>query len=192
MKNLGGAIIAIFTVTFIMTFVYDISTAEYGDLPQFITVLLASASNLVITGNGTIIPDSVILYLPVWLVAGIVMGPLSNPGWNTVRSTLWYGTILSILDTASILVIDPLFWNLPTRNLQLVIIFASGLLFAQMGLISAIPMAALVQKMRTASEAPIPERIVSTCTCGAVYKSRPMICAACGKPLEENIPQGSQ
>ncbi|MCF2136029.1 MAG: hypothetical protein K9W43_02215 [Candidatus Thorarchaeota archaeon] len=183
MKNITGAIVAIILTTITMHMMVHLSLTQYSSLPVLIAFLLSASSTLIQIGPVSEMITSVVVYLPIWLIAGLALGPLSEPGWNTVRSSIWLGTILAIVATSSILFTTPSFWNQPDRNLQLLFIFTTSLLLAQSSLLTAIPVAIVLKQARTHADPPIPEKIETICSCGAVYRSRPLICSACGKPL---------
>ncbi|MHA1772191.1 MAG: hypothetical protein ACTSYL_01170 [Candidatus Thorarchaeota archaeon] len=191
MKNLMGAIGAIVLATITLHMMVHLSLTQYSGLPPLIAFLLSASSTLIGISPISEIASVIVAYLPVWLIAGLALGPLSEPGWNTVRSSIWFGTILAIIATSSILFTTPSFWYQPDRNLQLLVIFTTSLLLAQITLLTAIPLAIILKQARTHADPPIPEKIETVCSCGVVYKSRPLICSACGKPLgnhSETIP----
>ncbi len=183
MKNFVSALAATLSATVIMYLMRELEIAQYADVPDPIAYVLSSGSTLVAVEQGLAPINSIIVFFPIWIAMGAVMGPLSKPGWNTVRSTIWLGTILGILSISSILYVTPVFWYLPERNLQLFTIFASSILLAQVTLITALPSALVIERLRLQSEPPIPDTVETVCACGAVYKSKPLICSACGRPL---------
>jgi hypothetical protein len=49
--------------------------------------------------------------------------------------------------------------------------------------VSSIPAVRIISKFRKEKDLPPPERIETICQCGVVYKSRPLLCAECGRSL---------
>jgi len=63
--------------------------------------------------------------------------------------------------------------------------FIGTMLISLFAIPSAIPITIIIEKVRRQSEEPIPEKIETTCECGAVFKSNPLICSECGKQLRD-------
>ncbi|MFW9794462.1 MAG: hypothetical protein ACFFEE_09175, partial [Candidatus Thorarchaeota archaeon] len=109
-------------------------------------------------------------------------------GWNTVRSVVWVGLIHAILALAALLLTTPSFWDItlnPDRNFELFFQFTTSMITALLALPSALVTAFFVKRLGQQAEAAIPTVIETRCECGAVFKSKPMICSECGKYLSE-------
>ena len=124
-------------------------------------------------------------YILTWILIGVIIGLFSKKGWNTLRSSLWAGLILGILSLASVLLQDAGYWSSPTRNVDLLYHFISSIIVSLCMIPSAVPVTFIIERVSRQAEAPIPEKIESTCECGAVFKSNPLICSECGKPLRD-------
>jgi hypothetical protein len=148
-------------------------------------MILEGSSTLVTTAD-VILTPVFFSYLIIWIIIGLITGPFSKANWNTVRSTLWVGFILASFALASELLLNPGFWNLeinPDRNYELIIHFASSLIIALLSLPTALFSAYLVNRLGKQTELPVPTKIETVCECGAVFKSRPMLCSECGRRL---------
>ncbi|MHA2042373.1 MAG: hypothetical protein ACW975_10975 [Candidatus Thorarchaeota archaeon] len=116
---------------------------------------------------------------------GLVIAPFSKSGWNAVRSAVWTGVWVSIWALTSILLLNPAFWSDPNRNLDLLLLFTSTIISASLTLLSAYPISRIIRIARRERELPIPEKIETICECGAVFKSKPLVCSECGRTLSE-------
>ena len=136
---------------------------------------------------GPITLTQIILYIASWLIIGVIIGPFSRPGWNTVRSMLWVGLIHAFFALISLLLLNPEFWSSASRNFDLLSQFTTSLILATLSLPSAIPMAILAERLGRQAEPPIPLKIETICECGAVFKSNPLICSECGRTLNTEV-----
>jgi hypothetical protein len=62
-------------------------------------------------------------------------------------------------------------------------LFISTIMTASITLFSAYPLSRIIQLASRESELPIPEGIETSCRCGTVFKSKPMVCSECGRTL---------
>ena len=113
-----------------------------------------------------------------------MIGPLSKPGWNTVRSAIRVGLIHAVLALISLLFLDAEFWGSASRNFDLLSHFVASMILSLLTLPSALPTAMIIDKLGRQAEPPIPSKIETTCQCGAVFKSNPLICSECGRTLD--------
>jgi len=121
-----------------------------------------------------------------WLIIGIVISPFSRKGWNLLRSTLWVGVFLAIFALMFQIFENPSFWDVnlnPTRNYDLLFQFITSIIVSLFALPSAIPITLVIEKAQQTKDPPIPNKIETICDCGAVYKSKPLICSECGRIL---------
>ncbi len=121
-----------------------------------------------------------------WLIIGIVISPFSRKGWNLLRSTLWVGVFLTIFALMFQILENPSFWDVnlnPTRNYDLLFQFITSIIVSLFALPSAIPITLAIEKAQQTKDPPIPNKIETICDCGAVYKSKPLICSECGRIL---------
>ena len=149
---------------------------------DMVWLLLAGGAALQTTAAGLLNLDTTLVYFAVWLVIGLLISPFSKSNWNSVRTAVWTSIFLALFATMSAVLLDPLFWTSGARNARLIEFFATCLLFAPLALAAAVPLRVSVVRLRR-KEAPSPESIRTVCECGAVFKSRPMLCSECGRAL---------
>lgn len=130
------------------------------------------------------------LLIPIlasWLIVGVAIAPFSRKGWNLLRSTIWVGVFLTIFALMFQILDNPSFWDVnlnPTRNYDLLFQFVMSIIASLFTLPSAIPITLIIEKTQQTKDPPIPDRIETKCECGAVYKSKPLICSECGRILK--------
>ncbi len=186
MRNFVGGLLAIIIGSTVIVVLLGIVQPTYPEPYSMIWFLLAGSDALQRTLFEHLTLMLVSLYFLSWVIIGLVIGPFSKPGWNTVRSALWVGIILALFALTSELLLHPEFWNLeinPDRNLDLIYQFASSVILSLLTLPSALSSAFVVNKLGQQSDPPIPTKIETVCECGAVFKSNPIICSECGKLL---------
>lgn len=189
MKNILSSLLAVVAGSYIAVLLLGLSQPLYPDPFSMIWILLAGSSTLQSTLSFILDPNVALNYVISWIVIGLIIGPFTKSGWNTVRSAMWVGLILAILALASLLLLDPTFWDItinPDRNIELFYQFSTSLIVALLTLPSAIPTALIVNRLGQQSEPPVPSKIETRCECGAVFKSKPLICSECGIRLSEN------
>ncbi len=133
--------------------------------------------------------QTAIVYLLSWIIVGMIIAPFSRKGWNTFRSAVWIGAFLAVFALMSQLLKDPSFWDVtlnPMRNYAIVYQSAMSMVASLFAMISALPITATIERVRRTAEPPIPEKIVTVCQCGAVFKSNPLICSECGATLRKS------
>ncbi|MHA2024402.1 MAG: hypothetical protein ACW98U_00770 [Candidatus Thorarchaeota archaeon] len=183
MRNILSSILAVIAGAILIVLLLELAQPAYPEPFSLIWILLLGSSTLQNTFSFILNPSVMFLYLVSWIAIGLIIGPFSKAGWNTVRSTLWVGLILAILALASLLLLDPTFWGLPSRNFDLLYQFATSMFVSLIALPSALLTAMLTRKILKKSDPPVPTKIETICECGAVFKSKPMICAECGRRL---------
>lgn len=141
-----------------------------GDVLHSVAILLANPVTMIIT----------------WIIVGVVISPFSTTRWNTSRTTLWLGVYIAIATLSSSLLQDSSLWtgDRDARNLFLVAEFIVSLIIAQIALLSGIPFSEYIIRKKRGSDPPIPEEIKTECECGAVFSSKPILCAICGRKLD--------
>jgi len=185
MRNLLGGIIGILVGSLLLTILVGLSDPIYSWPYSMIWFLLSGSDALRLSFVGLFNPISSLRYILTWILIGVIIGMFSKKGWNTVRSTLWAGLILGILSLVSVLLLDPGYWIAPTRNFDLMYHFIGSIIISLCAIPSAIPITVIIERVRRQAEEPIPEKIETTCECGAVFKSNPLICSECGNQLRE-------
>ena len=183
MRNFVGSLLAVIIGSAVTVILLGLAQPTYPEPFNMIWFLLAGSSALQSTLFNPLSPMSLVLYVLSWVIIGLVIGPFSKPGWNTVRSALWVGLIHAIFALISKLFLEPGFWEIVNRNLDLLTLFMTAIILSILTLPSAIPIAMIVERLGRQAEPPIPSMIETVCECGAVFKSNPMICSECGKTL---------
>lgn len=181
MKNFIGSLLAVIIGSIVIVPLLGVPQPSYPVPYNAIWFILAGSSAFQRTIFSS--PNIVGLYILSWIVIGIIIGPFSKPGWNTVRSALWVGLIQAIFALISLVLLDTGFWESTSRNFDLLYQFSISLILSMLALPSAIPIASVVEKLGREAEPPIPSIIQTVCECGAVFKSNPMICSECGRDL---------
>ncbi len=186
MKNLLGGLIGVLIGTFVLVSLAGITSPAYYWPYSTIWIILSGSSGLISTINGISDPSLLLGYILTWIIIGVVISPFSKKGWNTVRSAVWVGIILGILSLVSVLLLDADYWTSPTRNIDLVYHFVTSLSVSLCAIPSALPTTLVIDRIKKQAEMPIPEKIETSCECGAVFKSNPLICSECGKQLRDD------
>jgi hypothetical protein len=185
MRNILSSLVAVVIGSIVIVILLDLTQPAYPEPFSLLWILLLGSSTLQSTFSFIFDPSVVFMYLVSWIVIGLIVGPFSKAGWNTLRSTLWVGLIHAILALASLLLLDPAFWGLPSRNFDLLYQFATSMIVALLALPSALPTALLIGRIQKQSDPPVPTKIETRCECGAVFKSKPMLCSECGRRLAD-------
>lgn len=149
-----------------------------------ISYLLSGARLLLDTVPGFTSVGTVVPYVLSWLLIGVIASIFSTRGWNTVRTLLWSSLVSGLLVVISEALLND-FWNSPSRNLDLVVLFGQMATFSMIALLTAYPLTLIKEMALRKSEDPIPDRVETTCECGAVFRSNPLICSECGRILRE-------
>ncbi|MFW9887324.1 MAG: hypothetical protein ACFFER_04035 [Candidatus Thorarchaeota archaeon] len=183
MRNMLGGLLAAMIGSWLLVFILNLSQPAYPQELIFLWNLLAGSQYLSDTYTFLSDPSTLVSYLLVWLIMGLILAPFSKSGWNSVRTAIWTGVWISICAVTSILLLNPAFWSNPGRNWSLLILFTSTIMTASITLLSAYPAIRIIRLAFRERELPIPERIEARCQCGAVFKSKPMVCSECGRTL---------
>lgn len=188
MRNILGGFLGVIAGCYLVVLLLGLSEPLYPDPFSIMWILLEGSSALQSTFM-FILEPSLFSYIITWIVIGLIIGLFSKAGWNTLRSAIWVGLIIAILSLASLLLLVPTFWDItinPDRNIELLYQFATSIFVALLTIPSALPTAFIVRRLRQQAEPPIPDKIETICECGAVFKSKPMICSECGRQLSNN------
>ncbi|MFX1262052.1 MAG: hypothetical protein ACFFAZ_08200 [Promethearchaeota archaeon] len=183
MRNMLGGLLAAFIGSWLLVFTLNLSQPAYPQGLIFLWGFLTGSQYLSHTYTVLSDPFTLVSYLLVWLIMGLIVAPFSKSGWNSVRTAIWAGVWISIWAVTSILLLNPDFWSDPNRNWSLLILFTSTIMTASITLLSAYPVTRIIRLAFRERESPIPERIEARCQCGAVFKSKPMVCSECGRTL---------
>ncbi|MHA1949640.1 MAG: hypothetical protein ACXAAO_02775 [Candidatus Thorarchaeota archaeon] len=188
MRNVLSGLVAVAVGSTVITLMLGLSQPLYPEPFTIIWYLLLGSSTLQSTLTVLLDSNVVFTYLIAWVVIGLIIGPFSKAGWNTVRSVVWVGLIHAILALASLLLLNPLFWDVainPVRNIDLFYQFATSFIVALFALPTALPTAMIINRLKKQIDPPIPTKIETVCECGAVFKSKPILCSECGTRLSD-------
>ena len=119
-----------------------------------------------------------------WVIVGIVIAIFSKSISNSIRTVLWSAVSLFLLLIAGVFIQNSSFWQSADRNFFLLLWFVRSVLTSMIALCSSSPLLFVKGKVSKGKEIPPPAKIETICSCGAVYKSKPLICAECGRTLE--------
>ncbi|MGY5857916.1 MAG: hypothetical protein RTU63_01000 [Candidatus Thorarchaeota archaeon] len=186
MRNSLGGLIGILIGSVTIVILLSIPDTMYSWPYSSMWFILGGSSALKSSFDGFLNQSTILGYILTWVIVGLVISPFSKKGWNTLRTALWGGLILGILSLASVILLNADFWTSPTRNIDLLYHFVISILVSFCAIPSAIPTTIVIDRIRKQSEEPIPEKIETSCDCGAVFKSNPLICSECGKQLREH------
>ena len=186
MRNFVSGLLAVIIGSTAIVLLLGLAQPAYPEPFSVVWFLLAGSSALQSTLFNPLTPMLVVLYIMSWIIIGLVIGPFSKPGWNTVRSALWVGLIHALLALTSLLLLDSEFWGSASRNFDLLSQFTISLILSLLTLPSALPTAIIIEKLGRQAEPPIPSKIETICECGAVFKSNPMMCSECGRTLNSS------
>jgi hypothetical protein len=182
-RNFIGALFGIIIGSFVIVTLASIPKPPYPSPYDALWILLAGCQALQITGQQLLTVEHIPWYIITWLLVGIVTSPFSDSHWSAVRTATWVGVLITLFALVSLLLLNPAFWLSDTRNWELVIQLATSVVTSFLSLISSVPLVLLISKIQQQSEPPVPEKIETICECGAIFKSRPLICSECGKVL---------
>ncbi len=185
MRNLLGGLVGVLIGSFVLVLLVGLTNPVYYWPYSTIWIILSGSSALKSTVNGISNSTTLLGYILTWIIIGMVISPFSKNGWNTVRSAVWVGIILGILSLVSVLLLDADYWTSPTRNINLVYHFVTSLGVSLCVIPSAFPSTLVIDRIKKQAEMPIPEKIETSCECGAIFKSNPLICSECGKQLRD-------
>ncbi|MFW9862580.1 MAG: hypothetical protein ACFFET_09865 [Candidatus Thorarchaeota archaeon] len=183
MRNMLGGLLAAIIGSWLLVFILNLSQPAYPQELIFLWGLLTGSQYLSHTYTLLSDPFALVSYSAVWVIMGFIIAPFSKSGWNSVRTAVWTGVWVSVWALTSILLLDPAFWSDPNRNWSLLILFTSTIMTASISLLSAYPAARIIRLASRERELPIPEKIETRCQCGAVFKSKPIVCSECGRTL---------
>ena len=185
MRNLLGGLIGILIGAAAIVALLGIPDPMYSWPYSSVWFILGGSNALKISFDGFLSQSTVVGYILSWVIVGLVISPFSKKGWNTLRTSLWAGIILGILSLASVILLDANFWTSPTRNIDLFYHFVMSFSVSLCAIPSAIPATIVITQLKKQSELPIPDKIETSCSCGAIFKSNPLICSECGTQLRE-------
>ena len=185
MKNSLGGLVAILVGSATIVALLNIQNPVFSWPYNSVWLIFSGSSALIATLGNILNPELIIGYILTWIIIGLIIAPFSKKGWNTLRTSLWAGLFLGIFSLVTLLLENPNFWILPTRNLQLVYHFLTSIIVTLLALPSAIPVTMIKERIMKHAEEPIPDKIETSCECGAVFKSNPLICSECGRQLRE-------
>ena len=185
MKNSLGGLIGVLLGSSVLVMLVNLVNPIYSWPYNSIWFLLSGSDALRLSVDGFLNLSTTVGYVVTWIIVGVILGFFSKMGWNTLRSAIWTGVILGILSLASVLLVNAEYWESPTRNIDLMYHFVTSIIIALCAIPSALPTTMVIERIRKQAEEPIPEKIETSCECGAVFKSNPLICSECGKQLRD-------
>ena len=183
MRNLLGGILGAVLGASLVSYLTSPNPSVYPDPIGVVWFLFDGARILEATFDTILTNGQVLEILATWLVIGIILFPFSKTESNTIRTSLWLGAILATFSVSSVLMTDAGFWSSPERNVVLLMQYVRMIITSLLPLASAVPLVWIGKRIRKESEVVAPTKIETTCECGAVVKSKPMICAECGRTL---------
>jgi len=181
MRNLFGGILGAISGATLIVYLTDMLPTTLPNPFNNIWFLLVGSETLASTIEE--LANSGIPLVITWLIIGIIAGLFSTSKWNTIRTAAWIGACLATLSVIYTILLDSTFWISETRNIALLIHYVSTVAIAMVSLVVSVPLATIISKLKLQKDDPIPTLIETQCECGAVFKSRPMICSECGKTL---------
>jgi len=182
MRNAAGGFLGALLGSCLIVWLLTLPRIVYPDPFDMVWFLLVGSAALQTTAAGLLNISTTLIYFIVWLIIGLVISPFSKSNWNSVRTAEWTGVFLALFTTLSAVLLDPLFWTSGARNARIIEFFATCLLFAPLALAAAVPVRVSVNLLRR-KEVSSPGNIETVCECGAVFKSKPMLCSECGRLL---------
>ncbi len=127
-----------------------------------------------------------IQYALVWALMGAVAGIPATSRSNCMRTSVWMGGLVLLGSLTSALLLDPTLWtgDRDARNWALFLHFVAAMLASGLSVPGWMTTATLKTAITRRQQVPPPLKIETVCTCGAVFKSNPLVCAYCGRQLE--------
>ena len=186
MRNSLGGVVSAVLGSICIVLLLSLPSTTYPDPFGAIWVLFEGSVSLQSTFQNFISAYDVMAYIGTWILIGFVASLFSRSEWNALRTVIWAGVSIAVLSVTSRLLTDPLFWSSADRNIVLVVMFMSAILASLIALASSIPAVRIISNFRRESDRPPPDRIETVCQCGAFYKSRPILCAVCGRLLTDS------
>ncbi|MHA1960177.1 MAG: hypothetical protein ACW99U_08105 [Candidatus Thorarchaeota archaeon] len=187
MRNFLGALISVFVGASLTVNIQGLVSPSYPAPLDIGWFILAGSESLVSSVLDAMNPTDALVSIAVWIIMGMIAGLAANSRWNTVRSVLWMGALVAILGLVSVFALTPGLWfqEQAARNAMILIRLLTALTISTVSMIGALPTTVLIQAARKKTFAVPPERIVTRCECGAVFKSKPLICSECGRVLDD-------
>ncbi|MBD3406661.1 MAG: hypothetical protein GF411_11150 [Candidatus Lokiarchaeota archaeon] len=184
MRNMIGGIIGAIIGTICIVFLRNPEPITYPS-PYDILSPLLHGSILLQDLSMLFLFHGLLGYLLVWFAVGLIGGIFSESKWNTIRTVFWTGVVIAILSIISMILEDSTFWtgDQNERNLIILFQFIKSIGASMLALLSAVPVVLVKKQILSENESIAPPIIESTCECGAVFKSNPIICSECGNVL---------
>jgi len=185
MRNLLGGLTGSVIGAWCLVMLLALDPVPYPSPFDTVWVLLAGCESLQQSLPHLLDPNTTVAFLVSWVTIGVIIAPFSKSYWNAVRTSVWVGVIIGILSLSSILVLNPTFWTSASRNWDVVVLFGTSIIVGLFSLVAALPLVKLISLAQRETKLPPPVSIRTTCQCGAVFKSRPLLCSECGRQLGE-------
>ncbi|MHA1637076.1 MAG: hypothetical protein ACTSUO_05785 [Candidatus Thorarchaeota archaeon] len=186
MKNLLGGIISSIIGSVLVVNLLQSVPIEYPEPFNAIWILLVGCTTLSNSLSGFTDVNVAFALLSTWILIGIVSGFFSESKWNSIRTAVWLGICIATISIIEINLMDSGFWGSEARNLTMLLHYISIIVFSMISLVGSVPVTLIITKLRKETDAPIPKEIITTCECGAVFKSIPLICSECGNSLTKD------
>jgi hypothetical protein len=180
-----GAITSVLLGSYLAVALMQVSVPEYPSPFDTIGFLIAGGATLNSAISVILNSNVIITYISIWFIAGIIAGIFSVSEGNTIRTALWIGGIIGVLSVLSAFLQNPSMWfgDMVERNSFLLAQFIQAIPTALLSVPTAVLVAHIKGKLLTETEPEPPKQIRTVCECGAIYKSKPMLCAECGRVL---------
>ncbi len=187
MRNLLGAIASVLLGSYLAFMLIEMNVLPYPSPSDALWFLIAGGTILNSAVTCIFQPNFIIPYIGIWLIMGLIAGIFSISKSNTVRTALWIAVIIAILSILSAFLQNPSIWfgDMLERNSFLLAQFVQAIPTSLLSLPSAIPTVYVKRMLFSEAEPKPPNEIRTRCECGAVYKSKPMLCAECGRELHD-------
>ena len=186
MKNLLGGILGAVVTCITLYFLAIVPLHNYPEPFNHIWILLDGPMYQEAALNSLIHLESIVTLVVPLCVGGIVIAGFSKNISNSVRTLLWMGVALGTFYIASVLLLNPAFWTGVDRNILLLTYYLRSILLSFLALVVAIPLLLLKSWAINRDSLVVVPKIETTCECGAVFRSRPLICSNCGKDLQSS------
>jgi hypothetical protein len=187
MKNFLGGLASFIVGCFLSISLIHSQIPEFPPLVEFLSPIFLGSELLhpnYITTLELIGP-----FILLWLPIGLISGVSASSYWNSIRTVFWCIIFVVLFSLLSIFIQNPLLWteDQALRNWSIILHFVGALVVIPITLPFAIPVVYVIRKIQAEVEQPKPEKIETICTCGAIFKSNPLICSECGSRLRDEL-----
>lgn len=188
MRNFLGALVGALMGTSLIVAITGLAPPSYPAPLDLVWFVLAGSESLLLSVLDAVDPTSMLVGTMVWIAMGVIAGLVATSRWNVLRSVLWMGVLVAVLGLVSLFAISPDLWfqDQAVRNTVILYRFVTTLLLSLVSVLGALPVAMAITTIRKKSLALPPGKIETICECGAIFKSKPLMCSECGRFLSDN------